>query len=214
MNADPLARIYRTLEYLAFGRSLERCRYSLIAPAATAQRILILGEGDGRFLAQLLAHNAEVQVDVVDASERMLALARARVAPPDLPRVRFWHQDALQSLPLVTYDAIVTNFFLDCLTADEARQLIRSTVPLLDPHGCWLVGEFHLPAAGIRRWHAKLWLTVMYRFFALTTDLRARQIPDYPAEFASAGLLRREQQFWRGELLTAERYGFFSDDLS
>ena len=214
MNADPVARIYRTLEYLAFGRALERCRYSLVAPAATAKHILILGEGDGRFLARLLARNAQAQVDVVESSERMLALARTRVAAPDLPRVRFLHQDALDGLPALTYDAIVTNFFLDCLTADEARQFIRSTVPLLDPHGCWLVSDFHLPAAGIRRWHAKLWLTVMYRFFALTTDLRAYQIPDYPAEFASAGLLRLDQQFWRGDLLTAERYGFFSDDLS
>lgn len=214
MNADPLARIYRALEYLAFGRSLEHCRYSLVEPAATAKHILLLGEGDGRFLAQLLARNAEAQVDVVDVSERMLALARARVAPQDLPRVRFLHQDALEALPLLTYDAIVTNFFLDCLTTDETRQFIRSTARLLDPHGCWLVGEFHLPPVGIRRWHAKVWLTVMYRFFAFSTGLRARQIPDYPAEFANAGLRRREQQFWRGKLLTAERYGFLSDDLS
>ena len=214
MNADPLARIYRTLEYLAFGRSLERCRFSLLEPVAKAKRILIVGEGDGRFLAQVLARNAEAQVDVVDSSGRMLALARAKVAPPDLPRVRFLHQNALDGLPIVTYDAIVTNFFLDCLTPEEARQFIRSTVQLLDRHGCWLVGEFHLPPAGMRRWHAKVWLTVMYRFFAFTTGLRARQIPDYPSEFASAGLVRLDQQFWRGKLLTAERYGFLSDDLS
>ena len=211
MNADSLAGVYRTLEYLAFGRALERCRFSLLDAASTAQRILILGEGDGRFLARLLAHNPEARVDVVEASARMLALARARVLPRDSPRVRFFQQDALRGLPPITYDAIITNFFLDCFTAEEARQFIPAAVQLLDRQGCWLVGDFHLPDAGLRRWHAQVWLAAMYSFFAVTTGLRARQIPDYPLDLSRAGLVRQEQRFWRWGLLTAERYGFASD---
>ena len=34
--------------------------------------------------------------------------------------------------------------------------------------GFWLVSEFQEPAGGLRRLHARLWLRVMYSFFAIT----------------------------------------------
>jgi SAM-dependent methyltransferase len=204
MNADPIASAYRWMEYAAFGRALERCRFSLLDDASAAERILILGEGDGRFLASLLRRNPRAQVDVVEASGEMIGLARARVEAPDLQRVRFHQQDALQQLPVGTWDAVVTNFFLDCLTGEEAGAFIPLAAERLDPGGIWLIGDFHLPARGIRRWHAWVWLRVMYAFFAFATQLRARKIPDYPRLLRGAGLVRERQRFWRGGLLTAE----------
>ena len=52
MNADRIARSYRWLEYAAFGVALERARFDFLRCAAEARRVLILGEGDGRFLAR------------------------------------------------------------------------------------------------------------------------------------------------------------------
>jgi SAM-dependent methyltransferase len=204
MNADSVASLYRSLEYLAFGRALERCRFNLLVEAPAARHILIFGEGDGRFLEQLLARNRQAQVDVIDSSARMLELAHARIPAGDLTRVRLQHQSAFDPLPIGTYDTIITNFFLDCLTGEEANQFIPAAARLLSPGGRWLIGDFHLPRRGIARWHAQLWLWTMYWFFALATGLRARQIPDYGQPLRQAGLNRQSQRFWRYGLLTNE----------
>ena len=52
---DRLARSYRTLELLAFGRDLERARFAWLPALADRKSILVLGEGDGRCLARLAA---------------------------------------------------------------------------------------------------------------------------------------------------------------
>src|SRR5271168_358445 len=92
MNADPVARLYRWLEYCAFGRALERRRFAYLGRLAGAGRILILGEGDGRALARLIAIAPLASIDVVELSGEMIALARVRVAPTE--RVRFVQDDA------------------------------------------------------------------------------------------------------------------------
>ena len=77
-NFDSLAHTYRWLEYVSFGRILERCRFHYLARCSHARHALILGDGDGRFTARLLVANATVNVDAVDASAAMLAVLRRR----------------------------------------------------------------------------------------------------------------------------------------
>lgn len=204
MNADPLASIYRSLEYLAFGRALERCRIKLLEAAPGRRRVLIIGEGDGRFLSWILACTTHAKVDVIDSSQRMLDLAKSKIQPRDMARVRLLRQDALRELPEATYDTIVTNFFLDCLTEQEVNQFVPAVSRLLEPGGVWLVGDFHLPERGLRRFHAQVWLTVMYRFFAMTTGLRARRIPDYVALMKGVGLTVERERYWRAGMITAQ----------
>ena len=79
-NFDPLARLYRALEYLAFGGDLERARFCLLDHLAGRRSILILGEGDGRCLARLLPLAPEARIHCLDASPAMLARAGARIA--------------------------------------------------------------------------------------------------------------------------------------
>jgi hypothetical protein len=75
MNCDPIARWYRPLEYLVFGRALERRRFAFLEEAAKARRVLMLGEGDGRFIAEFVKRNPLALVDCVELSHCMLALA-------------------------------------------------------------------------------------------------------------------------------------------
>ena len=187
MNADPIARVYRRIEYAAFGRALERCRFASLPFTTEARDILILGEGDGRFLARLLQINPSATVDVIDVSAGMLALARGRVAGRDLARVRFQQREALDG-PVggVSYDLIITNFFLDCFSPESAAELIAKWSAVLKPGGLWLVSEFNEPDHSIRRLHARLWLRVMYRFFQLTTGLEVSRLPPYSALLCSA----------------------------
>ncbi|HEX5229562.1 MAG TPA: class I SAM-dependent methyltransferase [Bryobacteraceae bacterium] len=180
MNADPLASSYRWLEYAAFGRSLERARFDYLPLAAGARRILILGEGDGRFLARLLLCNPNAHVAVVESSSRMIGLARARVPIDDRRRVDFHHIDAAaEPLPRRPFDLAVSHFFLDILTPPQAQFVIDNANAQLCPGAHWLLSEFQIPPGVMRSVHARLWLSAMYRFFAATTGLRASHLPPY-----------------------------------
>ncbi|MFN7934793.1 MAG: class I SAM-dependent methyltransferase [Bryobacteraceae bacterium] len=201
MNADPLAPIYRWLEYAAFGRLLETCRFFFLPELRLARRVLILGEGDGRFLARFLQSNPTATVDVIEQSPKMIALARARLSAPDLARVTFHSSN---QIPPHAYDTIVTHFFLDCLSPAEASRLIAGIATTR--HATWIVSEFHIPAQGWPRFHARLWITIMYAFFRWTTGLATRSIPPYEPMLAQHGFHRHSQQFWRWGLVKAELY--------
>src|SRR5437660_724241 len=53
-NFSFIARPYRFLEHLALGRALERTRLHFLSAVSHQAQALVLGDGDGRFLARLL----------------------------------------------------------------------------------------------------------------------------------------------------------------
>jgi len=180
MNADPIARSYRWLEYAAFGRALEHSRFDFLSYAVESRRVLILGEGDGRFLVRFLRCNRHAKVEVVESSGRMIQLARQRVPLAERSRVEFHQVNALaHSLPNGPFDLAVSHFFLDTLTSSDAEALISKVTALLSPGADWLLSEFQEPPGLAQRLHARLWLRVMYSFFALTTGLEASKLPPY-----------------------------------
>jgi ubiquinone/menaquinone biosynthesis C-methylase UbiE len=206
MNIGRFAKFYRWCEYAAFGRTLERSRFAYLDRLSRARRVLLLGEGDGRALARLLAVAPQARIDVVELSGRMIELARRRVAAS--PRVHFTQQDALtMSWPDHHYDAVVTFFFLDCFSEPEAGKLIHSLAPSLIQNGLWLLSEFAIPESGWRKWHAAIWLWTMYRFFALLTGLRTRQLPAIPNLLREAGLDQLESKDERWGLIKSEVWG-------
>ena len=121
MDCDRIARAYRWIEYLSFGRELERRRFRHIPHVADACHALILGGGDGRFLARLMRQNPRARAEYVDCSPRMLSLARSRAGGD---RVSYRLSDA-RALPLApeSFDLIVTNFFLDCFDEADAAEV-------------------------------------------------------------------------------------------
>jgi ubiquinone/menaquinone biosynthesis C-methylase UbiE len=199
MNADRIASSYRWLEYAAFGLALEKARYDFLSHAAAARRVLILGEGDGRFLARLLRCNRNVSVAVIESSARMIQLARSRVAPGDRFRVEFHQIDAVaHPLPSGPFDCVVSHFFLDILSCRDAEAVIGKVSAQLSPGAKWLVSEFQEPHNRVRRLHARLWLFAMYGFFTMTTGLRAAKLPPYRDILQSCGLAEidyRERRF-------------------
>ncbi|HVW10143.1 MAG TPA: class I SAM-dependent methyltransferase [Bryobacteraceae bacterium] len=203
MQIGRLAPWYRWIEYLAFGRALERRRFVFLPRLADARRVLILGEGDGRTVARLLKIAPRAQFDVVELSPEMIALARGRVG--ESARVDFHQGDArLQRWPTASYDAILTNFFLDCFTDADLARLIPNLAAALAPGGIWIIGEFAIPPGGWRRLHAQLWIWTMYRFFGITTGLRAKKLPAIEQSMREAGMKRVEQQSERAGLMVSE----------
>jgi len=203
MKVGRIASVYRWIEYLAFGRALERSRFAFLDRLRGARQVLVLGEGDGRAVARLATVAPLAQIDVYEVSAEMIALASARVGGN--PRVRFHCQDARHAgWSGGTYDGIVTLFFLDCFLEAEVTELVRGLAQVLRPGGLWLMTDFAVPDSGWRRWHARVWIAVMYFFFRLTTGLRARRLPAIEAALREAGLGRVEGRERRAGMIRSE----------
>jgi SAM-dependent methyltransferase len=199
-NFDALASHYRWIEAVTFGPLLQWCRVALLPQMLVARRALVLGDGNGRFLAELLTANSAVVVDAIDISPAMVELARRRVGSSD--RVRFRIADARgASFPLASYDLIVTNFFLDCFRQRELEELIPGLAAALEPGGRWAVADFRLPEHGWARWAGHAALTAMYAFFKLATRLPASRLVDPDPILRQCGLtLDRQVSRLRGFL--------------
>jgi ubiquinone/menaquinone biosynthesis C-methylase UbiE len=205
MSADfnAIARLYRYLEYSIFGPALWRRRIAYLPKLAGAKRVLMAGEGDGRFLAAFLEANPEAVVDYVDASSAMLRLARRRVTVRAEGRVRFVRADVLQAtFDGRGYDAIVTHFFFDCFCDEELRAVGERLAAGGAAGSVWVVSEFQtkrLAQAVLVRW--------LYFCFRWLTGLRTTHLPSHrqvlhalgydmaAAEEAAGGLLVSE--VWR-----------------
>ncbi len=202
MNCDGIARWYRWLEYAGFGGELERRRFQFLPDLYDARRALALGEGDGRFLARLAAQNPDAAIDYVDASARMLELARGRVGAN---RVNFHQADVrLGALPGSAYDLIVTHFLLDCFEESDVRAVAARIADAARPGARWVVSEFRQPARGWRALWARLWLGLLYWFFRVTTGLETRRLVDYHPILERHGFRLERQKISRFGLLTSE----------
>jgi len=201
---DRLARSYRALELLAFGRDLERARFAWLPALADRKSILVLGEGDGRCLARLAALAPAARIHCVDSSPGMLARAQARFSSGDGRRIQFECADARAVvLPPGRYDAVVTLFFLDCFSDQDVRRLVARVGAALQPDSLWLFADFVLPEAGWRRWRARVWLGVLYFFFRWQTRLAVRELPPSETILAQAGWRPvRQREFQAGLLRT------------
>ncbi len=182
MSFDRLASIYAVLENLSFGARLQDCRTAGLSWIEPPRRTLLLGEGDGRFLLEILQRFPDTRIHVIDASPAMLSRARNRVEkqlPDALDRIVF-EEARMPHHPLdaAAYDLLVTHFFLDCFDREGLERLLPYLAPCLTTDAQWLLADFRLPEQGWYRLRARLWLGLMYRFFALTTDLEARTLQD------------------------------------
>ena len=193
------------------GRSLERRRMEFLSETKKARQVLILGEGDGRFLKNFLGLNTVAQVDCVDSSRQMLAVAERRIASQSghddgFRRVEFHHADARSWVPPLgrSYDLIATHFFLDCFNEEELHAMISrfSAVACRDTN--WIVSEFHQPAGGWSAWRARLWIRGLYTLFGWTTGLRIRRLPEFRPILEQSGFHLTRQVKADAELLVSE----------
>lgn len=201
MNCDRIAPFYRWFEYLGFGRELERRRCSLLAEIGSAQRVLVLGDGDGRFLARLADQFPSANIDSIEASAGMQALARNRTGA----RVRHQLGD-VRTVPLDCgrYDLIATHFFLDCFDGNECPQIIDRIAGAAAPQAQWLISEFRQAHEGWRWLWTRAWIGSLYFLFRVATGLRTNALVDHHLPLARCGFRLVRQESSRFGLLSSE----------
>lgn len=199
---NPIARPYRWLEYLTLGRALERCRLHFLPALLNQKKALVLGDGDGRFLASLMASNPHLHVDAVDTSATMLQLLSKR-CEANSSRLETHHTSALTFAPAGPYDLVVTHFFLDCLTQPDLETIIARIAPTLTPNALWLVSDFRIPQ-GWMHLPAGILVRSLYFAFRVITGLRTVRLPDHATPLAHAGLNRIAHHHSLAGMLTTE----------
>ncbi len=202
-NFDFIARPYRWFEYLTFGPALHCCRSHYLPDLLHARRALVLGDGDGRFLAHLLAVNPHLQADAVDLSATMLHLLHRRCQDIGAARLSTHLADARSFDPTGSYDLIVTHFFLDCLTQPELDQLTITVQPHLTPGALWVLSDFRIPD-GAAHLPARALIRLLYLVFRLLTGLSITHLPDHTRALRRAGFSRIRQRHSLYGILTSE----------
>jgi ubiquinone/menaquinone biosynthesis C-methylase UbiE len=210
MNCDPIAPLYRWLEYAVFGKALERCRLSHLEGLKSPQRALVAGDGDGRFLKALALRFPKTSIDYVDVSSGMLALARKRAglrSPPDAPPINFYQCD-VRSIDWGDryYDLIACHFLFDVFALVELSKVVDQLSQAAAPQAQWIVSEFDLPPGRLQRLGAKLLLRIMYRFFRVATGLVNQELPDWRPLLRSKGFSCEIRSSQRGGFIVSERW--------
>lgn len=201
MNCDGLAPCYRWLEYLSFGPLLWRTRCELLGELAKCKEVLLAGDGDGRFLTELLKRNPEARVHSVDVSAEMVRLAESRVGPG---RVEFEVADLRKiRLEPTRYDAVVAHFLFDCFTDAELLELVNKLRAAARADAVWVVSEFRVPETGWQRRAGKVLVWGLYVAFGWMTGLKVRRLPDYESALREAGLEKKREVLRLGGLLVS-----------
>jgi SAM-dependent methyltransferase len=201
---DRLARVYRWMEWASFGPILQKCRCSFLPAVDSARRALVIGDGDGRFTAELLRANQHIQIDAVDASPAMLA-ALLHHAGPQANRIQAFCADARHWMPPnPPYDLIVTHFFLDCLTREEIESLVTTIRAAVLPSAQWMISEFAIPHGVYGRFVARPLVAFLYWAFGKFTGLKVRSLSDHGVELRKSGFTLQQQHSRLGGLLVSQ----------
>lgn len=162
----------------------------------------MVGEGNGRFLAEFVRAYPHAEVDCIEASARMIALARERVGNA---RVRFaCAQIRDLSLPEDSYDLVVAHFFLDCFSRKTLTEIVAKLARSATATGQWLIADFCEPARGWKRFRAHSLITIMYLFFRLVAEIEARRLVDYRALLQTEGFVLERDLILPNEMIRSE----------
>ena len=202
---DRVAAIYAPFERLTFGGALMRRRLAFLGEIAGARRVLVLGDGDGRFCAELVARYPDVVLTAVDGSRAMLARLEARVRQR-VPGAQLETAclDARDFVPDPHgYDAVVAHFFFDCFTTAELSVLVPRIAAVLPAGARWVVSDFAIPpgSAGL---FARVLVRALYLAFRLLTGLRVTHLPDHALALGAASFTCTDVETSLGGALRSE----------
>lgn len=211
---DRIAGIYRWAEGALFGSALQQCRthelWNPLWDSAPPGKILLVGDGDGRFLVQLAQRFPNSEIVFMDISPKMVALAQARLAQlqqstsEPVASVRFFVGNALLWRgPTREYDLLITHFFMDCFSKNTLELLIPTLTRSLKPSAHWWITDFHVPARGWKKWRSLFWTWALYQIFRPITQIEASRIVPLQPLLTRNGLRSVSETLLQKDLLTS-----------
>lgn len=199
---DLVAPIYPALERLVFGAHLDNARQAFLKYVLEANRILLVGEGNGRFLKSVIAGKLVGCIKVVEKSRMMIRLAKSRVGEPRKVAVEFIESDFRLFQSGNEFDCVVTHFFLDQFSPPAQHAIIEKLAELITKEGTWINVDF-VPARTLK---GRVLMWSQYTFFRVMSRIEARRCFDESAAAARLGWTTAETIPHLGGLVVAKRY--------
>ena len=207
MSFDRIARYYEALETIAAGGKMQRCRLAFLEDIPVPRKVLLAGEGHGKFLLECVRRYPGAKIVVIDASAAMLEVARSKLAVLESAhsRVEFVHADVLQwESPAGGFDLIATHFFLDCFPTDPLADVVARLGELASPDAHWLLADFQIAPtrwAGLR---CRVIVGLLYGFFRMVCGLKANSLVSTDENLNKAGFHRHGRRTSEWGLLKSE----------
>ena len=199
---DLVARFYPGLERCVFGFHLENARQAFYEFALQSDRILLVGEGNGRFLKSLLARKTGGSIYVVEKSSVMIRLAKDRIDNRGKTDLKFIEADIRCYAPEQSFDCIVTHFFLDQFNPPAQQAIIERFKESTTENGTWINVDFIPPRT--MKGRALMWL--QYTFFRIMSQIEARCCFDESTVAARNGWTVLESLSFLSGFVVAKRY--------
>lgn len=202
---DLLAPWYDLLLKLPPGNSIKKSQYHFIDQLPYCEKVLIIGEGTGSFLKEILLRKKAGKVWVVDSSPMMARVAKKKLH--DLPesekaKVSFITSSFQEFFLDQKFDLIVTNFFLDLFTEQSVRTMGWKIRGILGSNGIWYFTDFHSQYSDLKYgWLKKKYISFLYFFFRKVTGIEGRRLPDFAKIFKELEMQEIDSKLFAKKLI-------------
>ncbi len=206
---DRIVFMYDTIARMASFNQINKSQLAFIEKLSTQSTSLVIGGGTGYFLQQLLKTNRTIRVTYVDASAKMIAYARKRVAkqlPKELHRVTFVCKPVEELDPAGVYDVIVCNYFLDLFDDTQVDTLMRSFNKQMSKGSLLYVTDFSIPSNRMLRAGTRIGLRMLYWLFGKAVYLPTRKLPSIDPLIKHHGLTVIHSKLFLQGILTCTMY--------
>jgi len=194
MNFDHITPYYDFLASLVFFGSIKNSQVECLRAVPPRGNVLIIGGGTGWIIPYIFENGHAKKLYYVEASKKMLEKAKGKCPVVLQRKIEFILGDET-TIPDQKYDAIITNFFLDCFKEERLRRVMSILYYYLKPGGYWYITDFKIGQAWYRRLWQKPLLELMSWFFKQITRLESRYLIDFEFLFREFEMDRIYEQY-------------------
>ena len=177
MNYNFIAPYYHSLSQLIFLNRQHQAHFVILKYLKKNDKILWVGGGAGKFIAEIEKLNLKLDIDYVDFSSKMIDLAK--IEKTSNLNINFIVADIFDFETDKKYDVVMTTFLFDHFNQSKAEELFSQLNSYLKVGGLWFYVDFVQNQKG---WQKSV-TNVMLSFFRIVIGLDISQLPKMKQSF-------------------------------